>query len=134
MSERLRDKAVKALLPPPSGNKLYYERDKGLRSARHGGRARAFVVEYRAAGRERRYTIGSFPIGASGGAQGGCRAEATHRPRRSPDRRAPRRTRRTNCRRLIDRFAADYLPKKPRARAEIIWRCLKTLCGRNSVK
>jgi integrase len=64
MGERLTDKLVRALEPPPSGNRITYDRDLpgfGCRVTAAG--VRSFVLNYRrkADGRERRATIGQFP-------------------------------------------------------------------------
>ena len=58
--QRLDDKLVKALPAPDTGAKITYDSDVsgfGVRVTAAG--ARAFILNYRAAGRERRYTIGS---------------------------------------------------------------------------
>ena len=62
MAERLTDKMVKASAAPAAGSKIIYDDDVkgfGLRVTYAG--ARAFVLNYRAGGRERRITIGSYP-------------------------------------------------------------------------
>jgi integrase len=62
MAERLTDGVVRDLAAPASGNKITYDDDVkgfGVRITTAG--AKAFVLNYRAAGRERRITIGSFP-------------------------------------------------------------------------
>ena len=59
---RLTDKMVKELPVPVTGNRITYCADMagfGCRVTAFGGRA--FVLNYRAAGRERRITIGDFP-------------------------------------------------------------------------
>lgn len=58
--QRLDDKLVRGLPAPASGAKITYDRDVsgfGIRVTKGG--AKAFVLNYRIAGRERRYTIGS---------------------------------------------------------------------------
>jgi integrase len=53
---------VKELAPPKVGNRIVYDSDVkgfGVRVTKAG--ARAFILNYRAAGRERRITIGSYP-------------------------------------------------------------------------
>ena len=58
----LSDSLVRALVPPESGNRITYDSEVkgfGVRIT-HAG-AKAFVLNFRAAGRERRLTIGSFP-------------------------------------------------------------------------
>lgn len=58
---KITDAFVKALEPPASGNRVYYDSvigGFGIRVTAAG--AKAFVLNYRAAGRERRYTIGTY--------------------------------------------------------------------------
>jgi integrase len=62
MADKLSDKLVRALPSPTSGNRITYDteiRGFGLRITAKG--ARAFVLNYRVGGRERRYTIGAYP-------------------------------------------------------------------------
>jgi integrase len=62
MAERLTDTIVKEMVPPESGNQITYDKDVkgfGVRITKAG--ARAFILNYRAGGRERRITIGSYP-------------------------------------------------------------------------
>jgi integrase len=62
MAEELSDSVVKKLPPPTSGNVIIYDKDVkgfGVRVTKAG--AKAFILNYRAAGRERRITIGSYP-------------------------------------------------------------------------
>jgi integrase len=63
MSQRLTDSIVKSLPCPKAGNRISYDDDVrgfGIRVTAAG--ARAFILNYRTrSGRERRYTIGSFP-------------------------------------------------------------------------
>lgn len=62
MAEKLTDKLVKSLPTPPSGNRITYDsevRGFGLRVT--AKEARAFILNYRVGGRERRYTIGAYP-------------------------------------------------------------------------
>ncbi len=65
-TEKLSAARVKALAPPESGNRIYYDgtgegavRGFGLRITAAG--ARAFILTYRIRGRQRRYTIGDWP-------------------------------------------------------------------------
>ncbi|MEM7173206.1 MAG: site-specific integrase [Pseudomonadota bacterium] len=60
--KRLNDRLVRSLAPPAKGNRITYDADLkgfGLRVTAAG--ARAFVLNYRIKGRERRMTIGSYP-------------------------------------------------------------------------
>jgi integrase len=63
MTEKLTDASIKRLAAPATGNKVYFDGEIsgfGIRITAAG--ARAFVLQYRnRSGRERRYTIGSFP-------------------------------------------------------------------------
>ena len=62
MGDRLTDSDVKKLQTPTIGNRITYDAELkgfGIRVTKAG--ARAFILNYRAAGRERRITIGSFP-------------------------------------------------------------------------
>ena len=62
MAEKLTDKLVKSLAAPASGNKITYDTNVhgfGFRVTAAG--ARAFILNYRINGRERRYTIGAYP-------------------------------------------------------------------------
>lgn len=63
MAQKLTDTIVKALPIPANGNKIAYDSDVkgfGCRVTKGGGRS--FILNYRTrSGRERRYTIGSFP-------------------------------------------------------------------------
>ncbi len=61
-SEALDDKAVKALQPPAAGNRITYDGEvKGFGVRVTSAGAKAFILNYRAGGRERRITIGSHP-------------------------------------------------------------------------
>ncbi len=62
MAEKLTDKRVRTLPAPTSGNQITYDtevRGFGFRITAAG--AKAFVLNYRIGGRERRYTIGAHP-------------------------------------------------------------------------
>ena len=62
MAQHLTDKIAREIAPPASGNRIHYDADVkgfGLRITSSG--ARAWVLNYRAKGIERRITIGSFP-------------------------------------------------------------------------
>lgn len=114
MSERLSDKIVKALPPPASGNKLHYDAElKGFACRVTAAGARAFVLNYRAAGRERRYTIGSFPDWSTTAARKEA-AEIKKRIDRGVDPMFERHEERAapTIGELIDRFSSDHLPKK----------------------
>ncbi len=62
MAERITETLVKNLTRPATGNKIVYDTDLrgfGVRATAAG--AKAFVVNYRSGGRERRITIGGYP-------------------------------------------------------------------------
>jgi integrase len=62
MAIRLTDKIVKELPAPALGNRVHYDDEiKGFGVRVTAAGAKAFVLNYRAGGRERRITIGSFP-------------------------------------------------------------------------
>jgi integrase len=62
MAKRLTETLLKNLLPPAKGNQITYDTDLkgfGVRITTNG--AKAFVLNYRVGGQERRLTIGSYP-------------------------------------------------------------------------
>lgn len=62
MADRITQKLISKLKPPPSGNSVEYDSEIpgfGVRITAAG--AIAFVLNYRVHGRERRYTIGKYP-------------------------------------------------------------------------
>ena len=62
MAQKLTDRLVRSLPPPPASNRITYDmevRGFGIRVTSLG--AKAFVLNYRVNGRERRLTIGSYP-------------------------------------------------------------------------
>lgn len=62
MRHRLTDKLVRELDPPAKGNRITYDsetRGFGIRITSRG--TKSFVLNYRANGRERRFTIGAYP-------------------------------------------------------------------------
>ncbi len=112
---RLTDKVVRELPAPSSGNRITYCADMpgfGCRVT-SSGKGRAFVLNYRAAGRERRFTIGDFPAWTV--TQARKRAEELRREvdsggdpmaRREDIRNAP------TINTLADRFEAEHLTKR----------------------
>ena len=116
MAHRLTDKIVKSLLVPDSGNRITYDEDVkgfGVRVTASGGRA--FILNYRrkADGRERRWTIGSFPDWGTGAARdeakrlkrlidGGADPVGEHQGERAAPTVAD----------LCTRFEDEYLPRK----------------------
>ena len=62
MAEKISDKLVRTLVAPAVGNRITYDEEvKGFGVRITSAGAKAFILNYRAAGRERRITIGSFP-------------------------------------------------------------------------
>jgi integrase len=62
MAQKLTDKIVKDLAPPVKGNKIAYDTEAGFGARITAAGARAFVLNYRTrSGRERRFTIGTYP-------------------------------------------------------------------------
>ena len=67
---RLTEKTIKELVPPAKGNRITYDDEVpgfGIRVTRLG--ARAFVLNYVVEGRERRLTIGAWPVWSATGAR-----------------------------------------------------------------
>jgi integrase len=115
MASRLTDAGIRALPIPVEGNRIFYDSAvTGLGVRVTAGGARSFVLNYRTRlGRERRYTIGSFPDWTVGAA----RAEAAELKRQvdrggdplgeiKAGRAAP------TVADLCARFEAEHLPRK----------------------
>lgn len=112
--QRLSDKVVRDAEAPPRGNRIIYDADLlgfGLRITAKG--ARAFVLNYRVKGRERRITIGQYPTWTVLAAR--KQAEQMRRQvdqgqdpleERVAERSAP------IVRDLFERYAAEHLPTK----------------------
>jgi integrase len=113
--ERLSEGLVRSLKPPVKGNCILYDSDlKGFGIRVTAAGAKAFVLNYRAGGRERRYTIGSYPDPWSVAAARE-KAEALKKEinggrdplrERCEERAAP------TVADLAERFIAEYLPRK----------------------
>ena len=118
MSATLTDKAIRGLPVPPSGNRVFYDGDvKGFGVRVTSAGALAFVLNYRAAGRERRITIGSFPDWSTKAA----REQAKSLKRRidmGDDPMAERHAERAapTIESLAERYLAEHAPRK-RARS-----------------
>jgi len=118
MRQRLTDRLVASLPAPASGNKVYWDAPDrnggnatsgfGLRVTQAG--SRSFILNYRAAGRERRITIGSPPAWSLTAARTEA-AELRHRIDTGEDPLADRATdRRTpTMKDLAERFEAEHL-------------------------
>ncbi|MDA1315120.1 MAG: tyrosine-type recombinase/integrase [Acidobacteria bacterium] len=67
---RLTEKTIKALEPPERGNRISYDDEvSGFGVRVTTGGHRAFILNYRTEGRERRLTIGSWPAWSATGAR-----------------------------------------------------------------
>ena len=114
MGIRLTDQIVRAMPPPASGNKVQYDSEMpgfGVRTTSAG--AKSFVLNYRADGRERRLTIGSWPSWTASAARE--RAKALRREidtggdplaRREAARQAP------TVATLARRYLEEHAPRK----------------------
>ncbi|HEY6431289.1 MAG TPA: site-specific integrase [Acetobacteraceae bacterium] len=114
MADRLTDRIVKGLPVPASGNRIHYDSDLpgfGVRVTSAG--ARAFILNYRAAGRERRITIGQHPAWNVSRARERA-AELRRQVDAGADPMAERHAGRAapTVNDLADRFEAEHLPKK----------------------
>jgi integrase len=72
MAQKLTDKIVKSLPVPDSGNRITYDEDvKGFGARITTSGSRSFILTYRrkSDGRQRRWTIGSFPDWGTGAAR-----------------------------------------------------------------
>ena len=113
-TEKLSDAIVRKLPTPPSGNKITYDGEvKGFGCRVTAAGAKAFIVNYRAAGRERRFTIGSYPDWSVNAA----RDEAKRLKREVDQGRDPMAERTTEreaptVNRLCDLYIERHLPKK----------------------
>jgi integrase len=121
MAQRITDKLVRGLEPPPSSNRVTYDADMkgfGIRITAAG--ARAFVLNYRAGGRERRYTIGSYPEWSVAAAREKAKELRRHIDNgedpmagRHAEREAP------TVRDLIERYTKEHLRRKrPKSQRE----------------
>jgi len=114
MATKLTDTVVKGITAPASGNTITYDGEVkgfGVRVTKAG--AKAFILNYRAGGRERRITIGSFPDWSVSAARDHAknlkrRIDVGEDPMqdRHEDRAAP------TLNALADRFEAEHLTKR----------------------
>ena len=114
MPKRLSETLVKSLPSPSQGNKITYDSDlKGFGIRVTAAGAKAFVLNYRSAGRERRLTSGSYPDWSAAAA----RKEAMTLKRRidvGEDPMAVRRDERAavTMAELCEHYEERHLPKK----------------------
>jgi integrase len=114
MAERLTDKTIKALAAPASGNRIAYDGEVsgfGVRVTAAG--AKAFVLNYRSGGRERRITIGSYPAWTLVAAREEAK-QLRRRVDRGEDPMGVRHEQRAapTINDLADRFEAEHLAKR----------------------
>ena len=114
MAIKLTDSVVKAMNKPEAGNQITYDEDVkgfGLRVTSAG--AKAFVLNYRAGGRERRITIGSYPdwsVLAARDHAKGLKRQIDNGEDPMADRHADRAAPTIDS--LADRFVAEHLSKR----------------------
>jgi integrase len=141
MAQKLDTQSVKAFEAPATGNRIVYDSEvKGFGCRITAAGAKSFILNYRAGGRERRYTIGSFPDWSVVAA----RNEASQLKReidrgrdpmaeREHDRQAPAMTD------LCARYLAEHVDihNKPRTRVEnrrMVEQIIKPRLGRLKVE
>ena len=76
MAARFTETLVKNIAPPSKGNRITHDADLkgfGVRVTAKG--AKAFVLNYRAGGQERRLTLGSFPAWSTAASAQTCRVD-----------------------------------------------------------
>jgi integrase len=123
MAAKLTDAGIKRLGLPDQGNRIYYDQDvKGFGCRVTASGAKSFVLNYyTTAGRERRYTIGSFPEWSTASARNEAKRLKLEIRANGHDpvgaleevRGAP------TVADLCDRYISDHLPKKrPSSAAE----------------
>jgi len=114
MAKKITDKLVKESEAPETSNRITYDTDvKGFGVRVTAAGAKAFILNYRAGGRERRYTIGAYPDWSVAGARDEAkklkrRIDLGDDPmgKRHSERAAP------TVEDLADRYAEEHLPKK----------------------
>ena len=117
LAGRLTDAVARALPAPDHGNRITYDRGKnairgfGLRVTANG--AKAFILNYTAAGRERRITIGSYPAWSVTAARDEAK-ELRQRVDRGEDPLGEREAERdaATVNELCDRYLAEHAVKK----------------------
>jgi len=119
MGQKLTDKIVRDLPAPAAGNRIVYDTEvRGFGARITAAGTRSFVMNYRIAGRERRFTIGQFPAWSVRAARG----EAGNLKRDIDRGRDPIADREKNrdaltVSELADRYIAEHAvaKKKPRS-------------------
>jgi integrase len=137
--QRLSDAIVRKLPTPATGNKITYDSEvKGFGCRVTMAGARSFVLNYRIAGLERRYTIGSFPEWSTGAARD--KAKRLKRDidhgidplgEREAERTAP--TIADMCARYIEEHLPRKRPSSQRDDRSMIERDIKPVLGKHKV-
>jgi integrase len=114
MAEKLTDTIVKTLALPATGNKITYDGDvKGFGVRVTAAGARSFILNYRTRyGRERRYTIGSYPDWKTSAArEEACNLKKLIDVGQDPMEQVEADRAAKSVADLCDRFDAEHLPK-----------------------
>jgi integrase len=121
MSERLTEIIARKTIPPARGQTLLWDGDvKGFALRVTSGGAKSFVLDYRADGRQRRFTIGSYPDWSVQAARQ-CAKELKREIDQGRDPMGERHEGRSapTLLDLWERYQAEHLPRKaPRAQAD----------------
>lgn len=114
MAKKITDRLVKEIEAPETGNRITYDTDiKGFGVRFTAACAKAFILNYRAGGRERRYTIGAYPDWSVAAAREEAK-ELKRRIDRGEDPMGERHNERAapTVKDLADRYTEEHLPKK----------------------
>ena len=114
MAKKITDKLVKEIEAPETSNRITYDTDiKGFGVRVTAASAKAFILNYRAGGRERRYTIGAYPDWSVAAAREEAK-ELKRRINRGEDPMGERHSARAapTVKDLAERYITDHLPKK----------------------
>ena len=121
MTERLTDALVRKTLPPARGQTLLWDGEvKGFALRVTSGGAKSFVLDYRAEGRQRRFTIGSYPDWSVQAARQAAK-ELKRDVDQGRDPMAERHSARgaPTLQDLWERYQVEHLPRKaPRSQAD----------------
>lgn len=121
MTERLTDVLVRKALPPARGQTLIWDGEvRGFALRVTPGGAKSFVLDYRADGRQRRFTIGSYPDWSVLAARQAAK-ELKREVDQGRDPMGERHSERAaaTLQDLWERYQAEHLPRKaPRSQAD----------------
>jgi integrase len=135
MPQKLTESSVKAIGPPKAGATTIWDSKItgfGVRVFAPTGRrpqgARSFFMNYRVSGRERRYTIGSFPEWSAEAARNEAK-ELRRRIDRGEDPASEKRERREapTVADLAERYRIEHLPKKAKSSQTNDWQMIKNV-------